>query len=64
MSLMGPELIEAWHDPYFICIDRPAIDCYNTMMHVGWGWHPQAIQQIIDIQLRSLAKITFTNARQ
>jgi len=51
MSLLGHELIEAWNDPFFICIDRPPVDCFNTMTLAGWGWHPLAFKQAIDIQL-------------
>lgn len=53
MCLLGPELIDAWKDPFFICIDRPAVDCYNTTLHSRWGWHPHAIQHAIDFQLRT-----------
>ncbi|MGL4943322.1 MAG: glycosyltransferase family 25 protein [Thermoguttaceae bacterium] len=53
LSLMGPELIEAWNDPFFICVDRPAIDCYNTAVQAGVLWHPNAIKQAIDLQQKT-----------
>jgi len=48
LSLMGQELLEAWNDPYFICVDRSPDECYETMNQAGWGWHPRAIKYAID----------------
>jgi GR25 family glycosyltransferase involved in LPS biosynthesis len=38
-SLMGHELIEAWNDPYFICVERPVDDCIKAMSNMKWAWH-------------------------
>jgi hypothetical protein len=53
LSLMGKELLEAWNDPYFICIDRPIDECCHTIEQARWGWHPRAVKQTIDFQLQS-----------
>jgi GR25 family glycosyltransferase involved in LPS biosynthesis len=40
LSLMGPEIMEAWKEPRFICIDRNPEECYQSMQKVTWCWHP------------------------
>jgi len=42
LSLMGPELMEAWNSPKFICIERSPDECYESMKKVSWCWHPSA----------------------
>ena len=42
LSLMGAELMEAWNEPKFICIERDADESYQSMQKVPWFWHPSA----------------------
>ncbi|MCL2005897.1 MAG: glycosyltransferase family 25 protein [Planctomycetaceae bacterium] len=42
LSLMGPEIIEAWKEPKFICVERSSEECYESMKKVPWCWHPSA----------------------
>jgi len=42
LSLMGTEIMEAWNEPKFICIERDPDDCYKSMQRVPWCWHPSA----------------------
>ncbi|MDR3109632.1 MAG: glycosyltransferase family 25 protein [Planctomycetaceae bacterium] len=51
MTLLGAELPDAWNDIFFICVDRPVADCYDTMFNSKWGWHPQMVKHSIDLQL-------------
>jgi len=34
LSLMGPEIIEAWQEPKFICVERSSEECYESMKQV------------------------------
>ena len=42
LSLMGAELMEAWKEPKFVCIERGLEECYESMKKVPWCWHPSA----------------------
>ena len=42
LSLMGSELMEAWNQPKFVCIERNSIESYESMQKVHWCWHPSA----------------------
>jgi len=42
LSLMGREIMEAWKEPKFICIDRRQEESYASMQKVPWCWHPSA----------------------
>jgi hypothetical protein len=42
LSLVGSELMEAWNNPKFICIERSPEECYESMKKVDWCWHPSA----------------------
>jgi len=42
LSLMGTEIMEAWKEPKFICIERDVDECYKSMQKVPWCWHPSA----------------------
>jgi len=42
LSLMGTELMEAWNNPKFVCIERSPEECYESMKKVHWCWHPSA----------------------
>jgi hypothetical protein len=53
LSLMGPELSEAWNNPKVICIDRPDDECHEAMRQVRWCWHPQAIKYSFDLMRKS-----------
>jgi GR25 family glycosyltransferase involved in LPS biosynthesis len=42
LSLMGTEILEAWHEPKFVCIDHSFEESYKSMQKVSWCWHPSA----------------------
>jgi hypothetical protein len=42
LSLMGTEIMEAWKEPKFICVERSPEECYESMKKVPWCWHPSA----------------------
>jgi len=42
LSLMGAEIMEAWNEPKFICVERSPEVCYESMKKVSWCWHPSA----------------------
>ena len=42
LSLMGREIVEAWKEPKFICVERSHEDSYESMKKVHWCWHPCA----------------------
>jgi len=42
LSLMGQEIMEAWKEPKFVCIERSPEECYESMKKVTWCWHPSA----------------------
>ena len=42
LSLMGEEILEAWKEPKFICIERSPEECFESMKKVSWCWHPSA----------------------
>jgi hypothetical protein len=42
LSLLGEELMEAWKEPRFVCVERDAEECYQSMQKVSWCWHPSA----------------------
>jgi hypothetical protein len=42
LSLMGLELLEAWKNPYFVCVDRPDAESVQTMSLLPWGWSSRA----------------------
>ena len=42
LSLMGAEIMEAWKEPKFICIERSPEESYESMKKVPWCWHPSA----------------------
>lgn len=42
LSLMGPELMEAWNSPRFIVVERPDQDSIRSMNKNPWRWHPEA----------------------
>jgi hypothetical protein len=42
LSLMGPEITEAWKEPRFVCVERNPDECYASMQKVSWCWHPSA----------------------
>jgi len=42
LSLMGTEIIEAWREPKFICVERSPDECYASMQKIPWCWHPSA----------------------
>jgi len=42
LSLMGEEILEAWNEPRFVCIERSSEECYESMKKVPWCWHPSA----------------------
>jgi hypothetical protein len=42
LSLMGPEIMETWNEPKFICIERDHNESYESMKKVSWCWHPSA----------------------
>lgn len=50
LSLMGQELLEAWQDPYFVCVDRNHDACCIDVQKANWGWHPYAIDHAIRLQ--------------
>jgi len=39
LSLMGPEILEAWKEPRFLCVEREDKDSYESMKQVPWRWH-------------------------
>jgi len=42
LSLMGEEIIKAWKEPKFVCIERSSEESYESMKKVPWCWHPSA----------------------
>lgn len=58
LSLMVPELIDAWNDPHFICVDRPDEDAIATMRSVDWKWSLKASRYALDL-LRSTREEAF-----
>jgi hypothetical protein len=42
LSLMGTEIMEAWKEPTFVCIERDFDESYESMKKVSWCWHPSA----------------------
>ena len=42
LSLMGAEIMEAWKEPKFVCIERDHQEAYKSMQKVHWCWHPSA----------------------
>lgn len=58
LSLMGPELMEAWNNPKILCIDRPNDECYEAMKQVSWCWHPQTAKYSFEL-LRQSREIFF-----
>jgi len=42
LSLMGVEIIDAWKEPKFVCIERNSDKSYESMKKVSWCWHPSA----------------------
>ena len=53
LSLVGPELVEAWNNPKVICIDRPDEECSEAMQQVPWRWHPQAAKYSFELLRKS-----------
>jgi len=46
---MGAELLEAWNNPKFICIDRSPTDSYKSMQKCHWCWHPRVASCSFDL---------------
>ena len=42
LSLMGAEIMEAWKEPKFVCLERDSEESYKSMQQVSWCWHPSA----------------------
>jgi len=53
LSLMGPELMEAWNCPKILCADRPDNECWESMKQMTWGWHPEAAKHAFESLRRS-----------
>ncbi len=47
LSLMGPEILEAWNHPSFIDVSRPDHECEKSIQNASWGWHPDAIRHAV-----------------
>lgn len=55
LSIMGPELVEAWNDPCFIRVERPIEDSMKAMNKLNWHWHPTAINHCLNMMKQSRA---------
>ena len=44
LSLLGPDLIQAWNDPHFICVERSLEDSIKSLRQMKWSWHPSVIR--------------------
>jgi len=53
LSLMGPEIMEAWKEPRFISIARDDADSYKSMQRVSWRWHPSAAKYSFELLRKS-----------
>ena len=49
LSLLGPEIMQAWREPKFICVERDDADSYESMKHVSWRWHPSVARYAFDL---------------
>ena len=49
LSLLGPEIMETWMEPRFICVERENEDSYDSMKQVPWCWHPSAAHYAFDL---------------
>ena len=58
LSLMGPELMEAWDQPKFVCIERDSEESYKSMQKVSWCWHPSAAKYAFE-QLAHAREVFF-----
>ncbi|MCL2624763.1 MAG: glycosyltransferase family 25 protein, partial [Planctomycetaceae bacterium] len=62
LSLMGPEILEAWKEPRFICVARNEADSIESMNRVSWRWHPSAAKYAFE-QLRKSREAFFERHR-
>ena len=53
LSLMGPELMEAWKEPKFICVVRDDADSCQSMQRVSWRWHPTTAKSSFELLRKS-----------
>ena len=47
LCFLGPELIEAWGDPYCIVVDRPVEESINSLKRLNWRWPHEAIEYVL-----------------